>query len=103
MARYARWVTVFLISGCMHFLIDISAGIPANKSGALMFFCTQILGMAIEDMIIKIYSYLTARAETRKLIPIERVNRLPMGGLIFSMVFPSLHVPDDVSPKYGPG
>lgn len=77
----------------MHFLIDISAGIPANKSGALMFFCTQILGMAIGDMIIKIYSYLTARAETRKLIRIERVIGYPWVGLFLAWSSPAYMYP----------
>lgn len=88
-----RWVTVFLTSGCMHVLIDISADIPANKSGALRFFCTQILGRAMEDMIIKIYSFFTARAETRKSILIGRLIVYAWVGLFLAWSSPAYMYP----------
>ena len=42
---------VFLLSGFLHYTIDLSAGIPWHASGAIRFFCTQALGIWIEEAI----------------------------------------------------
>ncbi|KAK2810386.1 hypothetical protein FQN49_008542 [Arthroderma sp. PD_2] len=49
LARYARLVTIFAISGFMHLLNDVAAGISVYKSGATQFFLTQALGILVED------------------------------------------------------
>ena len=41
---------VFLLSGFLHATIDLSAGIPWHESGAIRFFCTQALGIWIEEV-----------------------------------------------------
>ncbi|OGM40168.1 hypothetical protein ABOM_011676 [Aspergillus bombycis] len=71
--KYARTATIFSISAVMHFLVDISAGVPVRKSGAIPFFCTQAFGIVIEDAILKLYSYITAYANVRLPVPVERV------------------------------
>ncbi|KAL2003549.1 hypothetical protein VTN02DRAFT_3439 [Thermoascus thermophilus] len=54
-ARYARFLTVFLISGVVHLLIDTAAGIPLHESGAIQFFCTQVLGILMEELVAGAY------------------------------------------------
>ncbi|PLB44772.1 hypothetical protein P170DRAFT_458457 [Aspergillus steynii IBT 23096] len=49
-AKFTRMGVVFAVSGFMHFLIDISAGIPVYDSGAMRFFCTQIVGIIVEEL-----------------------------------------------------
>lgn len=39
----------------MHYLIDLSIGLSVSSSGAITFFCTQALGIFIEDLICSTY------------------------------------------------
>ncbi|KAL1961854.1 hypothetical protein VTN77DRAFT_978 [Rasamsonia byssochlamydoides] len=64
-ARYARVMAAFAVSAAMHVLIDIAAGISIHNSGALTFFCTQILGIVVEDLGVGAYRYLLGRDGTR--------------------------------------
>lgn len=54
-ARYVRFLTVFLISGVAHLFIDTAAGIPSHESGAIQFFCMQVLGILIEELVAGVY------------------------------------------------
>lgn len=45
----------------MHVLIDIAAGISVHSSGAITFFCTQILGIVVEDVVVGVYRHLFSR------------------------------------------
>jgi hypothetical protein len=47
--RYTNVFVVFLFSGGLHVVLDIVQGIPANESGAMLFFATAPLGLMIED------------------------------------------------------
>lgn len=58
MLQYYRLLTIFLVSGFMHLLIDIASGIPLHASGAIMFFVTQALGIVLEDLAITTYRFL---------------------------------------------
>ncbi|PIG86413.1 hypothetical protein AARAC_007526 [Aspergillus arachidicola] len=71
--KYARVIIIFALSAVMHFLIDISGGIPVHKSGAIHFFCTQAFGIVIEDAAIKLYSYITVYTNVRLPLLVERV------------------------------
>ncbi|KAJ6036584.1 hypothetical protein N7540_000863 [Penicillium herquei] len=53
--RYAHLIFVFLTSALMHYLIDLSMGLSISSSGAISFFCTQALGVLLEDLISRIY------------------------------------------------
>lgn len=55
MQRYTFTFFVFLVSGCMHLITDMGASIPISESGALRFFCTQVLGIMLEDGAQEIY------------------------------------------------
>ncbi|KAE8362862.1 membrane bound O-acyl transferase family-domain-containing protein [Aspergillus caelatus] len=70
---YARAITIFALSAVMHFLIDISAGIPVRKSGTIPFFCTQAFDIVLEDAAMKMYSYITVYANARLPVLAERV------------------------------
>jgi hypothetical protein len=60
---YLCLATNFLLSGIMHLLVDISEGISPLKSGAIMLFCTQILGILIEGFVAKMYWQLFVPSE----------------------------------------
>ncbi|GKZ66933.1 hypothetical protein AnigIFM50267_001022 [Aspergillus niger] len=53
--RYAKVVMVFAISAFMHSLIDLSSGLSSSSSGAVQFFCTQTLGLMLEDFAVNAY------------------------------------------------
>ncbi|OQE40803.1 hypothetical protein PENCOP_c005G06139 [Penicillium coprophilum] len=49
MQRYMNVFVVFFCSGVLHLILDIVQGIPAQESGAMLFFVTAPLGLMIED------------------------------------------------------
>ena len=53
--RQLCFFLVFVISGVLHATIDLSAGIPWHDSGAVRFFCTQALGIWIEEITAALY------------------------------------------------
>ncbi|KAJ0414577.1 membrane bound O-acyl transferase family-domain-containing protein [Aspergillus carlsbadensis] len=57
---YARLGVCFVLSGLVHALMDTSIGLTMSTSGGLAFFCTQILGIVVEDAVLSVYSRLTA-------------------------------------------
>jgi membrane protein DedA with SNARE-associated domain len=57
----------------MHLLIDIAAGISMRNSGAPVFFCTQVFGITIEDMVSGAYCYLLGREGTQQHSRLEKV------------------------------
>ena len=57
-SRYTKVLMVFVTSAFMHRLIDISAGLSISSSGAIQFFCTQALGVLVEDLVVNAYSTL---------------------------------------------
>ena len=56
----------------MHLLIDISSGIRAPNSGAMVFFLTQVLGIVVEDLVKRTYSSIM-RTSNRPAMLIERI------------------------------
>lgn len=64
-ARYAKMILTFSISGVFHKLVDMAGGMTVQESGSLQFFCTQALGIIIEDMAQAIYF---SRLQTKKVI-----------------------------------
>ena len=57
--RYLRLLTTFSVSGVMHLVIDIAAGLSLTQSGAMHFFWTHALGIVFEDFIVSIYRSLS--------------------------------------------
>ncbi|EEP76736.1 predicted protein [Uncinocarpus reesii 1704] len=55
LARYARVMTVFVVSGLLHIMTDNALGIPFRESGALSFFATQALGIMFEDVVLLVH------------------------------------------------
>ncbi|MCJ1282376.1 hypothetical protein MMC26_001699 [Xylographa opegraphella] len=64
--KYLRVLTTFLASGIMHLLMDLAAGISLQESGAVRFFCTQVVGIAIEDVFLSAYR---SRLNTTQQVP----------------------------------
>ena len=50
-ARYANILAIFFISGALHLSADLAVGIPLRESGSIRFFCTQALGILLEDSV----------------------------------------------------
>ena len=51
-ARYANLITVFFISGVLHTIAEVGGGVPWYQSGTTRFYCTQALGIMLEDAVI---------------------------------------------------
>lgn len=56
--KYLNHFLNFFISGFLHALIDVACGLPWLESGAIQFFCTQFLGIILEDFAWKTYNHL---------------------------------------------
>ncbi len=56
-ARYAKILSTFFISGLLHLSTDIAVGIGLSESGSIRFFCTQALGISLEDGVQALYHY----------------------------------------------
>jgi hypothetical protein len=54
-ARYLKIFLTFFLSGFIHLLPDLTAGITFSQSGALRFYCVQVLGIILEDGVQEIY------------------------------------------------
>ena len=54
--QYTTLFFTFFISGILHSIIDVSSGIPWRQSGAIAFFCTQALGIILEEWVQKVYN-----------------------------------------------
>lgn len=57
--KYLNCFLNFFISGLLHALIDIASGLPWHESGAIQFFCTQLLGIFLEDFVWNTYRHLS--------------------------------------------
>lgn len=53
--RYTLIFFVFFATACFHIVSDLGASIPPSDSGAVRFFCTQALGIMIEDAAQELY------------------------------------------------
>ncbi|GFF58371.1 hypothetical protein IFM46972_11086 [Aspergillus udagawae] len=51
LARSLRLIMAFATSALVHFLMDLGFGVSLDKSGALWFFCLQIPGIVVEDLV----------------------------------------------------
>ncbi|KAJ0425647.1 membrane bound O-acyl transferase family-domain-containing protein [Aspergillus carlsbadensis] len=49
-SQYARYFICFAISGLIHHLLDLAAGIRPRDSGAMQFFLVQPIAFAVEDV-----------------------------------------------------
>ncbi|PYI13448.1 putative toxin biosynthesis protein [Aspergillus violaceofuscus CBS 115571] len=56
-----RALLAFTVSGVIHLFMDVGFGVPMAKSGALWFFCLQIVGVVIESIVRDLFQPLRAR------------------------------------------
>ncbi|RAL07259.1 wax synthase family protein [Aspergillus homomorphus CBS 101889] len=61
LAWYFRALLAFTVSGIIHLFMDVGFGVPMAKSGALWFFCLQILGVLLESIVRDLVRPLRAR------------------------------------------
>lgn len=53
--RYSKILATFFVSGLLHLVADLALGMSLSESGSVRFFCTQALGIAIEDSVQAIF------------------------------------------------
>jgi lysylphosphatidylglycerol synthetase-like protein (DUF2156 family) len=53
---------IFFISGLLHVVIDMASGLSWHESGALQFLCTQVIGIALEEIVHTIYYHSAQQA-----------------------------------------
>lgn len=66
MSRYAKILATFFISGMLHLFSDFAVGIPLAESGAIRFFCTQALGILIDDSVQALYHHFVPKKTDTK-------------------------------------
>lgn len=64
--KYMNVFIIFFFSGALHVILDIVQGIPAEESGAMLFFSMAPLGLVIEDSIRTLWKYLTNLSGKKK-------------------------------------
>lgn len=85
MQRYTNVFIVFFCSGVLHLVLDIVQGIPAQESGAMLFFTTAPLGLMIEDGIKALWNSVSKSSEPSKKIHKPLWQRVL--GLLWSMAW----------------
>ena len=81
--RYVNLILTFMISGLMHWMVDVSGGLSWRRSGAFRFFYTQALGIMLEDALQAIYRH--SRGTQRDPGPPQRWIR--MLGYLWVLIF----------------
>jgi hypothetical protein len=64
-ARYSKILLAFSVSGAMHVVADSGGAVPMAQSGALRFFCTQALGIIVEDGVQELYRRVFGNQKSR--------------------------------------
>ena len=64
-ARYSKILFTFAVSGALHVASDFGGGVPLTESGALRFFCTQTIGIMLEDSVQEIYRRVFRKKENK--------------------------------------
>lgn len=63
--RYTHLFTVFLLSGLLHFWIELSQDFNWKESGQIQFFLTQAGGIFLEDAVQGIWRYITGEQRVK--------------------------------------
>lgn len=63
----------FFISGVLHTSADLAVGMTLGESGSIRFFCTQAVGILLEDSVQALYHYFISGVDRTKS---NRVARL---------------------------
>ena len=74
--RYARILMTFFISGVLHLSADITVGIALGESGAIRFFCTQALGIFLEDGVQALHRQLILKRTVKTSLRSRSVARM---------------------------
>ena len=101
--RYLRAFATLLTSGILHLGVDIASGLAVHESGAIRFFCTQFVGVIIEDAAIWLYKRfarsapdLSERSTTTREKDIKLSHRVI--GMIWVVLFLSWSYPSYMYP-----
>jgi hypothetical protein len=55
LVKYTKPFLTFAISGYMHAFAETATGLTLQQSGAVRFFCTQAVGILVEDFVKKVF------------------------------------------------
>lgn len=72
-ARYTKIFITFSLSGLLHAIAELGGGLALQDSGTLRFFCTQVLGIMIEDSVQVAYRSLCNRSVPHRSAPWMKV------------------------------
>lgn len=59
----------FFLSGLVHVPSDMGSAVPASQSGAIRFFCTQLIGLVVEDVFSPLFNPLWRTRAGRAIAP----------------------------------
>ena len=93
LARYSKILAAFFVSGLLHLVVDIGLGMSLSETGSMRFFCTQVLGIALEDGVQAIYRYMDWGRQRRTNSTQPRVDLANMLGYIWVVAFLSWSTP----------
>ena len=97
-ARYAKILATFFVSGLLHLSTDLAGGIPLAESGAVRFFCTQALGICLEDSVQAVYRHFVPKKVLENSRSASREYLVQIIGYIWLILFLSWSTPVWVFP-----
>ncbi|KAF2825501.1 hypothetical protein CC86DRAFT_419548 [Ophiobolus disseminans] len=80
--RYIRALATLLVSGLMHLLIDMASGLSVLESGAIRFFCTQVVGIFVEDAVWAVQAILDRYNSREEGGALEETSGVDMGRIL---------------------
>jgi len=98
--RYSKILFCFIASGGMHLVADLGGGLSATgpsgaSSGAMQFFCTQAIGIVLEDMVVNAFRYFVRTPSQTGSVMFSRVV-----GCMWVILFLSWSTPVWIYPIY---
>jgi len=69
-SRYSKTFLVFFISGAMHSIYELGGPVSVHPYGPWIFFCTQVIGILLEDGVQAMYRSLTGNVRSDRLPPL---------------------------------
>lgn len=87
LTRHLNLFLNFFISGLLHAVIDMASGLSWHESGALQFFCTQVIGIALEETARTIFYQFNRRANHTGKSPSAAFRPTILAGYIWVIAF----------------
>ncbi|TVY43262.1 Acetyltransferase, partial [Lachnellula subtilissima] len=100
-SRYSKIFLVFFISGVMHSIYELGGPMSVDPYGPWIFFCTQVIGILLEDGVQAMYRSLTGTVRSDTLPPlwIRIVGYVWVGAFLLFWSTPVWAFPAALFPK----